>query len=1361
MKNVNIQKLALQMSRYILGSKQLQPALKLIGIQPPKAKKAVIVSKAVDTSIAVPGYEVFALHGQAWKQAADLKPIIVVFGVSPWKRDAIARYFPDFRVAYARKDTPWTRVQPIFSKFTPHAFVFWGMIEKKVATDYAAKNAVPVWRMEDGFLRSVGLGAEHILPLSLAVDTDGIYFDPSRPSSLENLVAKAAGNRSLIERARHCISMMTTFGLSKYNVGNDVPLKRLAASDKRRVLVVGQVEDDASILLGCKKRYTNNDIVRIAKKENPESEVIYRPHPDVISGHRKEFSNPQDVAGICTILSSDYDLVSILDAVDHVYTMTSLVGFEALIRGKKVTTFGAPFYSGWGLTDDRQATPRRTARPSLDELFAAAYILYPKYCVGNLGAAAETEHAIMALALEKSGVPRGLAEGVSSSLPAGAITDDLVSQTLSVIKRKAFLLQGADLFGNGDSEFFKLLLDPASAEDDFLGHFVSRAVEGPVERRVFEKISALVQAGGDTDVLAQLRTIDPSRFPIAEAPHLVACLTLAGRLDDAEEVLNRKIEAMPRPVSVDVVSQLLEAFEMLRAGQGKFGRRPRNAEPLWQFFQGELTWLRADPQFFTVLPHVFAHLSHFRMKAETKAFVDQLLRGFGQDEVPLLVKTAVACVNGLFAVSKRPEIAVYARHRLGMSVFKSVEAEVHSYFLNRNAAIPPVIRMQLLQMAVVVEDDASAQMHKQAVFGPLAKAVPPKGVPPKSQIAEIKKTVSLYVNKLFRAQQYAEARKFLESLKKILPEEYYLSMLSNCLSYERKYSEAEAVSLTLLKKYKKNSYRRKIAVINANRGSLDTSSAWLQLAETSALETSNKKEHAAIREEHARIKFLQQSSQILASVPQPKLPKGVIFLGSWGCLNTISMTVPVLLELKRRGYAVIQLDEGMIENEPTGIEWIDKHAGIVNRTVHSDFNVLQGLKNEWVVNWPEKRVEAEGINFYQGIFEILTQKLRAFNFDINDPNVFKWFRSYLVRCDQAVSACVAIKRDVMARGMPVRFINAGSHSAPFSVYRSFALKHTEHHDVGFIHMGPAYENYYSNLKSKVATTVSLDNLTKYPLYRLPFLARPDRFEEWLQQDGLYDRYRADIDHFLNHNRVGRLADNTAHSQYEEILIKAKQAGRKVIGVYGKILCDMAVPFDGGNGHENIADWLRHTVETARMTSNLVVLKPHPHELRPEIARDLNEHWLDLIDDMDIPENVLILPHTGFNNQDLIKYLDLAILWNGTSSLELCAQGVPVVMASYFGKHDYPIDLIYPESRRHYESIMCGIEWERPDQQKMERAALLLKYMGTEEVCVPFKYSHRPITNDPVGVPYWHMNEIEKYLQNGDPHISRLADKVFA
>ncbi|MEO1549175.1 MAG: capsular polysaccharide biosynthesis protein, partial [Pseudomonadota bacterium] len=55
----------------------------------------------------------------------------------------------------------------------------------------AAARQVPLLRMEDGFLRSVGLGAELRPPTSLVLDDLGIYFDPRAPSRLDDLIARS------------------------------------------------------------------------------------------------------------------------------------------------------------------------------------------------------------------------------------------------------------------------------------------------------------------------------------------------------------------------------------------------------------------------------------------------------------------------------------------------------------------------------------------------------------------------------------------------------------------------------------------------------------------------------------------------------------------------------------------------------------------------------------------------------------------------------------------------------------------------------------------------------------------------------------------------------------------------------------------------------------------------------------------------------------------------------------------------------------------------------------------------------------------------------------------------------------------
>lgn len=65
-------------------------------------------------------------------------------------------------------------------------------------------TGVTLARMEDGFIRSVGLGSDFNWPYSLVVDRKGIYYDPSRPSELEdilNAMPEHPDRAALLERA--------------------------------------------------------------------------------------------------------------------------------------------------------------------------------------------------------------------------------------------------------------------------------------------------------------------------------------------------------------------------------------------------------------------------------------------------------------------------------------------------------------------------------------------------------------------------------------------------------------------------------------------------------------------------------------------------------------------------------------------------------------------------------------------------------------------------------------------------------------------------------------------------------------------------------------------------------------------------------------------------------------------------------------------------------------------------------------------------------------------------------------------------------------------------------------------------------
>ena len=251
-----------------------------------------------------------------------------------------------------------------------------------------------VVRVEDGFLRSRGLGAALVPPLSLACDDLGIYYDPTRESRLERMIAARATLRPDQKyRAEALVADLIRLGLTKYTLGGALP----DLPEGRRILVPGQVEDDASIRLGAGDVATNLGLLRVVREANPDAVILYKPHPDVEAGLRDgAVDRAEDWADM---VLPGADTAALLDQVEEVWTMTSLMGFEALLRGLKVTVTGTPFYAGWGLTTDLGRVPvRRQARPSVQGLAHAALIDYPRYFDPVTRQACSVETAVRRLA---------------------------------------------------------------------------------------------------------------------------------------------------------------------------------------------------------------------------------------------------------------------------------------------------------------------------------------------------------------------------------------------------------------------------------------------------------------------------------------------------------------------------------------------------------------------------------------------------------------------------------------------------------------------------------------------------------------------------------------------------------------------------------------------------------------------------------------------------------------------------------------------------------------------------------------------------------------------------------------------------
>ncbi|KUP92082.1 capsular polysaccharide biosynthesis protein [Tritonibacter horizontis] len=315
--------------------------------------------------------------------------------------EAKVRAWREDRAGWAASEIRlWKRkpLQAFFGSRTAMSFTENAASAKKSGKNWmvwagkATEDHAGAWNLEDGFLRSRGLGAELVPPLSLVLDRQGIYYDPTRQSDLDELIRDRATLTPQQERRVEALVMrLIKHEVTKYNLGGDLP----ELPKGHRILVPGQVEDDASIRLGAGKINTNMKLLQAVRAARPRSVVIYKPHPDVEAGLRKGKISATDALTWADVIAENANPAALIDSVDEVWTMTSLLGFEALLRRVPVTCVGLPFYAGWGLTQDRLQAPHwRDASPGILGLAHAALIDYPRYFDPISGLACPPEIAV-------------------------------------------------------------------------------------------------------------------------------------------------------------------------------------------------------------------------------------------------------------------------------------------------------------------------------------------------------------------------------------------------------------------------------------------------------------------------------------------------------------------------------------------------------------------------------------------------------------------------------------------------------------------------------------------------------------------------------------------------------------------------------------------------------------------------------------------------------------------------------------------------------------------------------------------------------------------------------------------------------
>jgi hypothetical protein len=557
------------------------------------------------------------------------------------------------------------------------------------------------------------------------------------------------------------------------------------------------------------------------------------------------------------------------------------------------------------------------------------------------------------------------------------------------------------------------------------------------------------------------------------------------------------------------------------------------------------------------------------------------------------------------------------------------------------------------------------------------------------------------------------------------------------------------------------------------------SAAIASFSETAAADTFHTA--TAHTDEISEFEFSQKCSDILNSAPQPKNPRGLLVIVAKGPHELNQYPMLAMRELKRRGFAIVPLVAGTMDYQPTGIAEIDDIANQFNLGLDyarceadgdaapqpvSHFSLLSKYlrpktddKANWVWAPQNHELSYAGVNAYWGIREDICCVERRYTIDFDLPR----YQPYLADIRKRIRNWQTLLRKIAAvgkaRGISVRLILQYIHLSTHYYCRKYVEAASAKQDISVIHSAIAYENYFRNFAKDESTTLAVQDMTRLTDLAASSYAPADWFLRHYQglseaeRDGIVEA----VERVIKQNRVRRGAGGDAQQRLQ-FFKSERERGRRVIALFGKVLFDQGLPRGDGVVHVDMRDWFDHSIDIARRNPNLhLLIKPHPHELREEIAlysSEVLKDWLPT----PTPANVHFLGNDEFNLHELADVLDMALVWNGMSAVELGVLGVPTILGAYYGVINFPVGHTEPTSRQDFERLIATYSKKELPNELRRMSAALIDYLRHPDVSVPYRYTYRGLTNKHIALR-WFEEDLQAYEANGDPYVKVLADRL--
>lgn len=941
----------------------------------------------------------------------------------------------------------------------------------------------------------------------------------------------------------------------------------------------------------------------------------------------------------------------------RIYAHSSSIGFEALLSGKQVWTYGAPWYAGWGLTEDAVAVVRPRSL-DIDQLTAIAFLLGTSYYAPYSREKITPKQAVAFWYMRQRQDFARLFEGLQADFGE--------DPRYLVLDLRANFYNEPEL----DSEMAELL------QGSIFGSVLADFLLFRAEISNFQKL---------LDLFPHDRAIDIFSHLIIHAYYMLNYEAINFMVNEACRWFDKQ------EMSATNTKKFYEVY-LDGMNRNRFHDSDVPKAPGLQLGD-EKNYAAICIVYAKVLLNAFAYDDFLKFLGSSGGFPSSYYLKL----IKLLYETSRTTIK---------EVDIRTRIRLRVRVFRIFER----IRLREGAKkIPSNVRMFIFYCLIENRDRMDEWSQK----------LMPICLENRSFLSEdVKELVFMVVDMLISNNEVMLASTLFARLEPENISSRYASLEKDSSS---KWITAERRAASLKSAREKSKKR----IITAKGYT----------------------ERASRSNDYIVFRHFEKTGNIISKSKFPEQIKGVIFVGYYGTF--FSAILPVVLNsLQERGYAVYPIFNNHIAVRAP------KHAPL-SHFAYALPNNTGPLKLDWNIDFSAKRIAALGINFYDCFSETIALLIRRYEFNWKDQDVQRIFYNYLKQTDSALSWCDEMLGTAKLAHLKVGILSQFAYSLPESAIRKFVVE--RQNDLLHYILYKNIANYdLVHSKANVATKVSAFDMMAYPDRRLSFLPARSCFEPWYEQRRNDPEFSAQIEkikHDLReetHDSGGGLLDR---------LRAEKSAGKHIVCCIGRLLFDQALHKEGGPGHDDMGDWLRHSVEIAAETPDLILLvRPHPHEKNPMAAVKARQTMRDILPE-ELPDNVIYLDPLETNVQALVGLMDLAVLWLGTAAYELTALGEPVALCSYAGYDQSPFDTLFPQNREEYAQLLKKGVYPKPDVEAQDRGAASLLYIKTTNVMKEYPYAYVRGSNSFRTIPYYHLDRLQKYFSEGDPQIESMVDQI--